>query len=118
MPKKYRKRRKEAESKYSVEVLDPEEEENFPVQHIVPPSLKEITPDTSYQDHVREDARHTHYVLSRLYLSWDQPLDLQDTCRLALTTAKMLQVRRDVLNRQYGYLRGDKNSEVIIPPLE
>lgn len=44
-----------------------------------------------------DDLRHTHDLLVGLKRAWNHPKDIDETCKLALVTIKVLKARRDFM---------------------
>jgi len=59
-----------------------------------PPQPPSLNADSTPREILHDDIHRMNHLLSALQVSWKAPLNVNDVCKLALTTAKVLETRR------------------------
>lgn len=62
-----------------------------------------ITTNTTFKDHVQEDLDHLNNSLKGIYAGWSQAKSIQSICKLATTTADLVERRRKLLCRPSNF---------------
>jgi hypothetical protein len=66
-----------------------------------PPPAPKLHADSSPREILHDDIHRMNHLLSALQVSWKAPLNVNDVCKLALTTARVLETRRKLFLRAY-----------------
>ncbi len=70
--------------------------------HITPILPSNITASTPLYEVQEEDVKRSNQILDILQQVWPRALDIDDICKLSLTTSKVLESRRKLLNQRLG----------------
>lgn len=66
----------------------------------LPPSA--ITANSPLYDIQEDDISRSNQILDVLQQAWPRARDIDDVCKLSVTTSKVLESRRKLLNQQLG----------------
>lgn len=72
---------------------------------------------STFEEVKREDIEIANIALQGVALGWQRVFKIEDICKLALTTMKVLESRRKLLCMQYG-AESDKRASGVVEPLD
>lgn len=80
--------------------------------------IQQVNRNSSDAEIIDADVNIANYTLIGLCLGWKAPrLTIDSACKLANTTMKALEIRRKLLNRQYGH-KDDANLGASLSPID
>lgn len=81
----------------------------IPVKDLPELNLDKIDSDTSESDVITADAKVMTFNIATVAYAVRSAATVDDICKLALTSAKLLEIRRNLLCKPYGYKDKSKN---------
>jgi hypothetical protein len=81
------------------------------------PSIEVLNPETPDEVATRADLLELHAIQSNLRMAWERVFCIDDVCKLANTSMKLIRMRRDVLKLPTGSGK-DSYSKNFYEPLD